>query len=167
MAGAVIFNARQEPQGLEPDAAPIADYGSTGMMKDDAERGSAKLLAALMGLSSPKARRLTRFKNDYRHYTWEVRKRHSAQIARLQHIVADHFGVPAAVMTQKRGPQPIVEKRQVAMYLAREVVGASYPDIARCFGGRDHTTVLHACDAVLGRFELAKDLAELRKALTK
>jgi chromosomal replication initiator protein len=51
-------------------------------------------------------------------------------------------------MTAKRRSQNVVYPRHVAMFLARELTGLSFPEIGEHFGGRDHTTVLHACDKI-------------------
>lgn len=53
-------------------------------------------------------------------------------------------------MKAKRRTKGVVFPRQVAMYLTRELTDASLPRIGEEFGGRDHTTVMHACDRVKG-----------------
>ncbi len=58
--------------------------------------------------------------------------------------VAEHFGLQPAQLKQKTNAHEISRPRQVAMYLSREVTGASLPEIGRHFGGKHHTTVLHA-----------------------
>lgn len=59
-------------------------------------------------------------------------------------IVADHHGLAPAVLTSPSRKAPHVGPRQIAMWLARHHTSASLPEIGRRFGGRDHTTVLHA-----------------------
>ena len=51
----------------------------------------------------------------------------------------------------------VANARQVAMYLSREVVGASLENIGLHFGGRDHTTVIHACRSVKGKMNNKSD----------
>ena len=57
---------------------------------------------------------------------------------------ADEVGVSRQELLARNRRPPVVWARQLAMYLARELTGASLPDIGRAFGGRNHTTVLHA-----------------------
>ena len=62
----------------------------------------------------------------------------------IQKTVADHYKIKVADMYSKRRPNNIAMPRQVAMYLAKELTQKSLPEIGELFGGRDHTTVLHA-----------------------
>ncbi|MBS1170736.1 MAG: dnaA [Burkholderiaceae bacterium] len=62
----------------------------------------------------------------------------------IQKTVADFFNIKVADMYSKRRPANIVRPRQVAMYMAKELTQKSLPEIGELFGGRDHTTVLHA-----------------------
>jgi chromosomal replication initiator protein len=70
------------------------------------------------------------------------------KVSYIQAIVADHFRIPPREMTSQRRSQWIARPRQVAMYMTRELTPKSYPDIGRNFGGRDHSTVIHACKRV-------------------
>ena len=58
------------------------------------------------------------------------------------------FGIPIEEITGKKRQRPLVAARQVAMYVFRELTDLSYPAIAREFGGRDHTTVIHAVEKI-------------------
>ncbi|HLA24963.1 MAG TPA: chromosomal replication initiator protein DnaA [bacterium] len=69
-------------------------------------------------------------------------------IPSLQKIVAEHFDIRVEEMRAKRRTKGVAFPRQVAMYLARELTDASLPRIGDEFGGRDHTTVMHACERV-------------------
>jgi chromosomal replication initiation ATPase DnaA len=62
----------------------------------------------------------------------------------LLSIIADVFGVPVTILLSQRRDAETVEPRQLAMAIAVEVFGISYPQAGKQFGGRDHTTVLHA-----------------------
>lgn len=66
----------------------------------------------------------------------------------IQKQVAQHYDVRLADMTSKKRPKAIAFPRQVAMYLARNMTRYSLPEIGEAFGGRDHTTVMHACKLV-------------------
>lgn len=63
----------------------------------------------------------------------------------IQHKVADYFGIKMDDLTGERRDQKFSYPRQIAMYLARELTNASFPDIGKEFGGKDHSTVMHAC----------------------
>lgn len=76
-------------------------------------------------------------------------------IPMIQKAVVEHFGLRLEEMRAKRRTKGIAFPRQVAMYLARELTDASLPRIGEEFGGRDHTTVMHACERV--KSALSKD----------
>ncbi len=65
-------------------------------------------------------------------------------VENIQKSVADFYNIKVADMYSKRRPANIAMPRQVAMYLAKELTQKSFPEIGDLFGGRDHTTVLHA-----------------------
>ncbi len=62
--------------------------------------------------------------------------------------VANHFGLRVGDLRARRRTKKIAEARQVAMYLMRQKAGASYPVIGQHLGGRDHSTVIHACQSI-------------------
>lgn len=68
----------------------------------------------------------------------------------IQRTVADYYKIKVADMYSKRRPSAIAFPRQVAMYLAKELTQKSLPEIGELFGGRDHTTVLHAVRKIGG-----------------
>jgi len=79
-------------------------------------------------------------------------------------VVSRYYDIsPDQMLTQKRS-RDISFPRQVAMYLCRELTGMSLPKIGQVFGGRDHTTVMHACDKIASEIEQS---AELRRAITE
>ena len=65
-------------------------------------------------------------------------------VENIQKTVADFYKIKVAEMYSKRRPASIARPRQIAMYLAKELTQKSLPEIGELFGGRDHTTVLHA-----------------------
>jgi chromosomal replication initiator protein len=81
-------------------------------------------------------------------------------IENIQKTVADYFKIKVADMYSKKRTRVLARPRQMAMYLARELTDLSYPEIGQSFGGRDHTTVLHACTKIE---ELKAADATLRK----
>lgn len=67
-------------------------------------------------------------------------------IADVQQMVIQHFGISLEELTGSSRTQNLVLPRQIAMYLCRQLLDASFPEIARKFGGRDHSTVMYACN---------------------
>lgn len=84
----------------------------------------------------------------------------------IQERVADFYGLPLGEMVSARRSKSVAWPRQVAMYLSRELTPCSLPDIGRRFGGRDHTTVIHAIKQVEKRIaeipDIRDDVAALR-----
>ena len=80
----------------------------------------------------------------------------------IMKAVADYFGVSQSDMLSQRRNREIAKARQIAMYLTREQTQLSTTRIGDIFGGRDHTTVMHACDKIA---ELAQTDDEIRRAL--
>ncbi len=66
----------------------------------------------------------------------------------IQRTVAEYYNIRVADLLSKRRTRSITRPRQIAMALARELTNHSLPEIGDAFGGRDHTTVLHACERV-------------------
>lgn len=83
-------------------------------------------------------------------------------VENIQKTVADFYKIKVADMYSKRRPASIAVPRQIAMYLAKELTQKSLPEIGELFGGRDHTTVLHAVRKIS---ELRSKQAELNHAL--
>ena len=69
----------------------------------------------------------------------------------IQRIVCEHFGISLTELKSKRRTQNLVVPRQIAMFLTRKLVNASFPVIGEQFGGRDHSTVIHAQTAISQR----------------
>ncbi|PWU18022.1 MAG: chromosomal replication initiator protein DnaA, partial [Candidatus Rokuibacteriota bacterium] len=69
-------------------------------------------------------------------------------IDQIQRKVAEFFGVKLTDMRAKTRTQAVAFPRQISMYLARQLTHASLAEIGRAFGGKDHTTVLHAVSKV-------------------
>ena len=92
------------------------------------------------------------------------------RIEDIQRIVARHYNVSKTELLSNRRTRTIVKPRQVAMYLAKVMTPRSLPEIGRRFGGRDHTTVLHAVrkieDLSGNDNSLAQELELLRRLIT-
>lgn len=89
----------------------------------------------------------------------------------VQKIVCRHFNVVLKDMLSERRTADVVYPRQIAMFLCKEFTRRSLPEIGRRFGGRDHTTVLHAVRAIGEREKtneaLAADIKALREQINK
>jgi chromosomal replication initiator protein len=91
-------------------------------------------------------------------------RRSSRSVGEIQAAVGEHFGLSGKELLSSSRTPRIAWPRQLAMYLARELTGESLPAIGRHFGGRDHTTVLHACRRTAERIA---DDAAAREAVEK
>ncbi len=91
-------------------------------------------------------------------------------IDEIQRKVAEHYNLRMADMHSARRARNVARPRQVAMYLAKQLTARSLPEIGRKFGGRDHTTVMHAVRKVEELMEddaqIAQDVDVIRRALT-
>jgi chromosomal replication initiator protein len=90
-------------------------------------------------------------------------------VENIQKTVADYYKIKVADMYSKKRPASIARPRQIAMYLAKELTQKSLPEIGELFGGRDHTTVLHAVRKISGErqqmLELNQQLHVLEQTL--
>ncbi len=87
-------------------------------------------------------------------------------IERIQELVCDRFSVSLGELTGDRRSQNIVYPRQVAMYLSRELTDSSLPKIGKQFGGRDHTTVIHATSKIARLIREDRSVYNLVQELT-
>ena len=87
-------------------------------------------------------------------------------IERIQTTVSERFGLSMEELCGDRRSQNIVYPRQVAMYLSRELTDASLPKIGREFGGRDHTTVIHATSKIARMIREDRSVYNLVQELT-
>ena len=88
-------------------------------------------------------------------------------IDNIQRTVAEYFNIKMADMLSKRRNRSIARPRQIAMALAKELTNHSLPEVGDAFGGRDHTTVLHACRKIEELRGTTADVAEDYKNLTR
>ena len=87
-------------------------------------------------------------------------------IPRIQEAVSQRFGVTLDELVSPRRSQAVAYPRQVAMYLSRELTDASLPMIGKEFGGRDHTTVIHAKDKITRLIREDRSVYNLVQELT-
>jgi chromosomal replication initiator protein len=90
-------------------------------------------------------------------------------VENIQKTVADYYKIKVSEMYSKKRSRNVARPRQVAMALAKELTQLSLPDIGDAFGGRDHTTVLHACRKITelqaSSTDINKDVSTLIKIL--
>jgi chromosomal replication initiator protein len=81
-------------------------------------------------------------------------------IDNIQKTVAEYYKIKVADLLSKRRSRSVARPRQLAMALAKELTNHSLPEIGDAFGGRDHTTVLHACRKIAELREESNDIKE-------
>jgi len=93
------------------------------------------------------------------------------RIEDIQRFVARHYNISKQDMLSNRRTRAIVGPRQVAMYLSKKLTARSLPEIGRSFGGRDHTTVLHAVRTIEGKMgtdqKLTQELELLKRLINE
>lgn len=136
-----------------PPAAPAVRIAITG--------GDDAALPVEIVRCTPAVVRLTA---DFRKIERPLTVRGLSAIRAIQLACASYFNVAPIEMRSVRRARPIVNARQVAMYLAKTLTPFSYPQIGRQFGNRDHTTVLHAVRRVTAKMQ--DDAAFLADVLT-
>ena len=85
----------------------------------------------------------------------------------IQRVVAEYYKIKVADLHSKRRSRSVARPRQVAMHLAKELTNHSLPEIGDVFGGRDHTTVLHACRKIKELLDSDADIREDVKNLLR
>jgi chromosomal replication initiator protein len=88
-------------------------------------------------------------------------------IDNIQRTTAEYFNIKIGDLLSKRRNRSIARPRQLAMALAKELTNHSLPEIGDAFGGRDHTTVLHACRKIVELRATSLDIAEDYKNLSR
>ncbi len=87
-----------------------------------------------------------------------MRPKRTVSVKHVIARIAEFYGIEEASMYAKTRRREIVKPRQIIMYILREDFHLSYPAIGTVFGGRDHTTVIHACEKVRGDIAADEDL---------
>lgn len=95
------------------------------------------------------------------------KKPHQITIPRIQEVVAEFYGLKVRDFKIRKRTRAVAFPRQLAMYLARELTDSSLPKIGDEFGGRDHTTVIHAHAKIAQQMAHDPDLEQIVAALTE
>jgi chromosomal replication initiator protein len=93
--------------------------------------------------------------------------RRKVTLDHIQDCVATHYGLDIADLLSAKRDRRLVMPRQIAMYLAKQLTSLSLPDLGRSFGGRDHTTVLHAVRKIESARQIDADLSKAIDSLTQ
>ena len=88
-------------------------------------------------------------------------------IEMIQKKVCEYFDIKPSDMKAKKRSRGIAYPRQIAMYLASQLTDYSLPEIGEYFGGRDHTTVMHARDKIQADLKAKKGLCDLVDSVTE
>lgn len=99
-----------------------------------------------------------------------VEKNRELSVEEIQKIVAAHFNIKVSDLKSPKRLKALVLPRQIAMYIARQLTSSSYPDLGERFGGKDHSTIIHAIKKIEKQLEtdmqLRSTIATLRNALS-
>lgn len=88
-------------------------------------------------------------------------------VPNIKKTVADYFNIRVADLESKSRARAVTRPRQLAMYLSKDMTQNSLPDIGKHFGGRDHTTVLHACKTITDLLKKDINIEEACKIITR
>jgi len=80
-------------------------------------------------------------------------KEKTVSIEDIQRIVSEHFDLTISDLKSQKRSKTLVYPRQIAMYLTRKITSNSFPEIGESFGGKDHSTVIHACEKISEKIE--------------
>jgi len=98
-----------------------------------------------------------------------VEKRRELTVEEIQKVVAQHFNIKISDLKSAKRLKALVLPRQVAMYIARQLTSCSYPEIGEKFGGKDHSTIIHAIKKIEKKLEedlqLSSTVNSLRQTL--
>jgi chromosomal replication initiator protein len=143
----------------------VATYLATVLKNNIRElEGGLKRLGAIASLTNTEIT-VDLAKNELRHLIDTREKLITPD--RIQKIVADAFGVRTSDLKSKRRTNTIVLPRQVAMYLCRSLAALSLPETGNFFGGRDHSTVIHAIKTIEEKKEKDPELKARIDMITK
>jgi chromosomal replication initiator protein len=159
-----ILKRKAEVQNIRlPD--DVAKYLAT-MLKNNIREleGGLMRLGAIASLTNTEIT-VDLAKNELRHLFETGNKIITSDL--IQKVVAESFGIRISDLKSKRRTRNIVLPRQVAMYLCRTLTGASLPETGHFFGGKDHSTVIHACKVIEEKKEKDPELRARIDMLTK
>lgn len=87
-------------------------------------------------------------------------------IQKIQQRVGEFYGIKLEDFKERKRTKAVAFPRQIAMYLSRELTDISLPKIGEQFGGRDHTTIIHAYEKIVRLLQKDQELCVIIKTLT-
>jgi len=140
-----ILDKKAEAEGVKlPEDVRIFLATKTKSSVRELEGALIKLIAYSSVAQAPIS--LAMAQQCLRHLSYAQERK--ITIESIQKAVAEHFHLTLAQLKQRTNARHIAEPRQIAMYLAKDLAGASLPEIGRAFGGKHHTTVLHSIQKI-------------------
>jgi len=119
-------------------------------------------LIRLLAMASLRGVPLTKtLAEDSLHGVSNQNSEQTASIARIQKLVAEHYKIDVATLKARSNVRQFLLPRQVAMYLCKRLAKKSYPEIARHFGGKHHTTVIHSVEKIEQEMKTNRELANV------
>ncbi|UGS33636.1 chromosomal replication initiator protein DnaA [Capillimicrobium parvum] len=156
---------------VQHDAIAIGDPGALEVIADriaDSVRLLEGALIRVVAYASMTAEPLTaQLATHVLDELYRDRKPVRRTIEDVQRTICEDFSISPTDLVSSGRTQRLVWPRQLAMYLARELTGQTLPAIGRAFGGRDHTTVLHACRRTAERMATDPDAQRTVRDLTE
>jgi chromosomal replication initiator protein len=99
-----------------------------------------------------------------------IEKKREVSIEEIQKLVANHYGIKISELKSSKRMKALVLPRQIAMYLSRQLTSHSFPEIGERFGGKDHSTIIHAIKKIEKimeeDFQVRSTINSLKKELT-
>ena len=83
----------------------------------------------------------------------------------IKKAVASYYGIKVSELESKKRSRNIAYPRQIAIYLIREKTSYSFPQIGECFGGRDHSTIMHSYEKICEEMEFSKEIRNALKSI--
>lgn len=157
-----ILQKRALAEGVQVDPAVLQYLAEKIRSNIRSLEGSLTRLLAMASLDGRKIN-LDLASETVRYYSTAEAEPVKVDVDTIIQVVSDHFKMPVRDILGKKRNKEIVMPRQIAMYLAREMGGMSYPDIGRAFA-RDYTTVIHSYEKI--KSEIKKD-SNLKNAISE
>ena len=160
-----ILRRKVKYDGINVDDAEVLTFIASRVSTNIRELEGA--LTRVIAFSSLTGRRMdVQLAQDVLRDVFPQGEAAAVSIDKIQELVCERFSVSRTELTGDRRSQNIVYPRQVAMYLSRELTDSSLPKIGKEFGGRDHTTVIHATSKIARLIREDRSVYNLVQELT-
>jgi chromosomal replication initiator protein len=160
-----ILRKKVKTDGIEVDDPQVLTFIAGRISTNIRELEGA--LTRVVAFSSLTGRAMTvELSQDVLRHVFPQGEAAQVSIKRIQELVSERFGLSIEELCGDKRSQNIVYPRQVAMYLSRELTDSSLPRIGKEFGGRDHTTVIHATSKIARLIREDRSVYNLVQELT-